>query len=695
LRKLLFTLVSFLFALVAVLALPSAVALAQSRWIPFGPDGGDARAFATDPRDHNHTFLGTTNGTIYDSHDGGHNWARLSRIADRDDLVLDNIVVDPLALDHVYVGAWGVGYKGGGFYTSMDGGKNWTSNAAMDGHSVLALTMAPSDPRILVLGALDGVFRTMDSGSTWTLISPEKSKELHEIESIAIDPKDPRTIFAGTWHLPWKTIDGGDHWTNVKEGIIDDSDVFSIIVDSTNPQNVFLSACSGIYRSTNDGLAFTKVQGIPATARRTRVLMEDSTQTNVVFAGTTEGLWRTIDSGKSFQRYGDPSWIINDVSIDKLDSKRVLLATDRTGVLLSNDGGLTFTPSNRGFSSRKISAVLQDGNDGSRLDIGVINDKAAGGVFSSEDGGMTWAQKSAGLGGADVLSLGKTSKGTLLAGTRHGLYRLENGTWQVSGMTLALAPEMTSDGTINPAPRPLRGGQAAGKRAQAVSVGGAVPSKRRSPGRWSLHAISGAPQQLSTGVYAIASDNINVFAATEEGLLTSGDDGHTWNRVRSAKGTAWRQVAIQGSLVAVADLKAVAISADKGSSFHPVAAPAELTMIAAITIDSGSRIWIGGREGVYLSEDAGSTWHAQKGLFVPDVSGLYFDQASSRILVTSNQPGSLVFGVHVPDMAVQHWESGWVLREARPVGDHLVGITRYDGMVLQRGVLASQEISAK
>ncbi len=139
----------------------------------------------------------------------------------------------------------------------------------------------------------------------------------------------------------------------------------------------------------------------------------------------------------------------------------------------------------------------------------------------------------------------------------------------------------------------------------------------------------------------------------------------------------------------------VAISTDKGSSFHAVAAPAELTMIAAITIDKGGRIWIAGREGVYLSEDGGSKWHAQKDLFVPDVSGLYFDQRNSRILITSNQPGALVFGVHVPDMTVQHWDSGWVLREARPVGDHLVGITRYDGLVLQRSALVSQELSAK
>ena len=619
----------------------------------------------------------------------------MSRIGDRDDLVLDNIVVDPLTSDHVYVGAWGLGHAGGGLYTSEDGGKSWKSNATMEGHSVLALTMAPSDPKILILGALDGVFRTVDGGNTWMLISPEKSKELHEIESIAIDPKDPRIIFAGTWHLPWKTTDGGEHWTNMKQGIIDDSDVFSIIVDPKNPQNVFLSACSGIYLSSDDGGSFAKIQGIPSTARRTRVLMEDSTQANVVFAGTTEGLWRTVDSGRTFERHGDPSWIVNDISIDAQDNKRVLLATDRNGVLLSNDGGMTFSSSNRGFSSRKISAVLQDGNDGSRITLGVINDKAAGGVFSSENGGMTWIQKSAGLGGADVLSLGKTSKGTLLAGTRHGIYRLEGETWQISGLTLPLPPEPTADETTKTASRRGRTNRTGGGRAQSMSDSASAKTKLRPAAKRLTHAVNMTPQQLSGGVYAIAIDDTNAFAATEEGLLTSTDDGHTWSRVRSANGTPWKQVAVQGSLVVVADLKSVSISADKGVSFRPVAAPSDLTMVSAIAIDNGSRIWIGGREGVYLSEDSGSTWHTQKDLFIPGVSGLYFDQINSRLLVTSNQPGAFVYGVHVPDMTVKHWDSGWVLREARPVGDHLIGITRYDGVVLQPGVVAAQELSAK
>jgi len=52
--------------------------------------------------------------------------------------------------------------------------------------------------------------------------------------------------------------------------------------------------------------------------------------------------------------------------------------------------------------------------------VGVVNDKAWGGVFVSDNGGLSWSQKSAGLNGQDVFSLAQASDGTVLAGTGHG-----------------------------------------------------------------------------------------------------------------------------------------------------------------------------------------------------------------------------------------------------------------------------------
>ncbi|WP_263410718.1 WD40/YVTN/BNR-like repeat-containing protein [Terriglobus tenax] len=630
---------------------------AKLPWIPYGPGGGDARALVTDPSDHNHLYLGTAFGALYESHDGGRKWERLGQIDKRDDLALDNILVDPAEPKHMVLGAWVLGKTDGGIYVSHDAGKTWAANPQMAGHSIRALSMASSEPKTMIAGALDGVYRSTDNGESWNRISPMENQEIHEVESVAIDPKDPKTIYAGTWHLPWKTTDGGANWTKMTQGIIDDSDVFSIIVDPVNESNVYLSACSGIYRSTNKGASFTKVQGIPASARRTRVLMEDAKQPNVVFAGTTEGIWRTENAGQAFQRNGDAAWIVNDVNIDPTDSNRVLLATDRHGVLLSTDGGRSFAQSNDGFSTRQITAMMQDAKNPQQLYVGVLNDKTAGGVFMSSDGGQHWQQRSAGLNGADVLALAQTPQGTLLAGTAHGIFRMEGDTWKPSGMTLPLQPEPIPPKTI--------------KRGRKVIT---VQVKQPKP----KPAI-----ETASRVDAFTATDKTMIATSEDGVVESIDDGHNWKHVRTAAGMPFRSVAAQGERVLAAATNQVLLSTDGGENFRTVSLPNGLTAISATAVDNTGRMWVGGREGVYYSQDDGASWQVHKDMFVPNVNALYFDGARSRLLVTSNGPDTLVFALNTQDMKVTHWDAGWILRQVRPVGDRLAGATSYEGVVLQ------------
>ena len=85
---------TFLFAL-------ACLRLNAANWLPFGPDGGDARSFAVDPRDHAHLYLGTLTGWMYESHNGGVTWKRLASVGKRDDLALDSIVVDIANPKHI------------------------------------------------------------------------------------------------------------------------------------------------------------------------------------------------------------------------------------------------------------------------------------------------------------------------------------------------------------------------------------------------------------------------------------------------------------------------------------------------------------------------------------------------------------------------------------------------------------------
>jgi photosystem II stability/assembly factor-like uncharacterized protein len=667
-----------LLALLVVLVLSSTWSHASNaEWLPFGPNGGDARQIAADPHDNAHLYLGTANGWIYESRNGGADWKRLARVGKRDDFVLDNIVFDPATPGRILAGAWVLGKQDGGLYISEDGGVTWTAVPDMKGQSIRALVVSSSDPKTFVAGTLQGVYRSTDHGVHWQLISPPGSQELHEVESIAIDPKDTNIIYAGTWHLPWKTTDGGAHWSNIKEGVIDDSDVFSIIIDPKEPNVVYASACSGIYKSETAGARFQKIQGIPSTARRTRVLMQDPTNRNIVFAGTTEGLYRTGDSGKTWTRTTGPELIINDVYVSPTDSNRVLLATDRGGVLVSNDGGYRFSPTNNGFSARQITSYVEDMQHPSTIYVGLVNDKAWGGVFMSTNQGLTWTQKNAGLEAHDVFSLGQASNGTIFAGTRHGIYRLNGDIWtKVDRVSLALP-------VTEPPPPPAK--PATARRGTAAKTAAKAAPAKKTP--------KPIVKPFDGTVFAFTRDGDRMFAATQDGVLKSTDSGQSWTLAANPEGHNWYSIAASNSMVFAASLSTAALTTDGGQTWTAVKPPSELTQIASVAVDGFGGLWIGGREGVYLSEDKGATWQTVKNLFVRDVNSIFYDEKGQRVLVTANSSTTLVFAAHLPDKKVNYWNTGWNMRLVRPVGDHLVGATLYDGVVIEPEMVNSAEVT--
>jgi photosystem II stability/assembly factor-like uncharacterized protein len=339
--------------------LAAAPARAQA-WRPMGPPGGDVRSLAADPHDPRVLYLGTTDGHIFGSRDGGEHWQILGRAGSRLDGVVTSIVVDPRNAQVLYAGTWTLdGEAGGGVFRSADGGKSWRPTG-LEGKAVRALAQAPSDPDLLVAGALDGVYRTRDDGQSWESISPAGHDELRNFDSVAVDPQRPDTIYAGTFHLPWKTTDGGAHWVSIHAGMIDDSDVFSIEVDRSNPRRLFASACSGIYRSDSAGALWKKIQGIPFSARRTHVLQQDPRHPATVYAGTTEGLWKTTDAGAVWRRVTPPDWVINAIVIDPEHEGHLVLGTERLGVLVSDDGGGKFRAVNEGFYHRQIVSLALD-----------------------------------------------------------------------------------------------------------------------------------------------------------------------------------------------------------------------------------------------------------------------------------------------------------------------------------------------
>jgi photosystem II stability/assembly factor-like uncharacterized protein len=633
---------------------------AQAPWTAVGPDGGDARALAAVPGHPDHLYLGTTNSWIYESTDEGASWHRLAKLDKVDDLVVDHIVADPSHSGLLYAAAWKFDRPDGGLWMSHDGGKTWTDVAGLHGQSIRTFAMAPSDNKTLFAGTLEGIFRSNDAGASWKLISPAGSKEIHEVESLAIDPANPDIVYAGTWHLPWKTTDGGKNWENIKQGVIDDSDVFSILVDPKQSNVVYASACSGIYKSETAGKVFHKVQGIPATARRTRVLRQDPVHREVVYAGTTEGLYKTTDGGKTFRRMTGPDVIVNDVYVDPNNPDRVLLATDRGGVMTSKDGAASFELSNHGFSARKVEALLIDPQNSANVYAGVVNDKTYGGVFRSTDGGDRWKQVAEGLEGRDVFALAKASDGSLLAGTNSGIFALDEGssTWK---------PRNTVENTVGkPAVRTLHG--------KPITV-----EKK----------VKEAPHELSGRVFALDLSGSTWVAATSTGLYTSKDKAETWQGGPVMGAVDYLSVATSASVMVAAKPDSVVLSNDGGATWWPMGLPTVLTRIHRVAFSTDGTLWLGAREGVYFTRDKGKTWMWVHRLPLVGVDDLYYDAAQNKVLVSS-RASDFIYAIDAKTLDWKWWQTGFHSTEVRTAGNRLMAASLDDGVLVEPAAGATE-----
>ena len=641
---------ALLLALLMVLGTRPARAL---EWVPLGPEGGDVRSLAYDPANPDRIFLGTSAGQLYLSINGGGSWQRLARLGVGDRYVLDHIVLDPARPGTLYVSAWDVEREGGDLFRSRDDGRTWEILTAMRGKSIRALAMAETDSRVLVVGALDGVFRSTDGGNTWQRISPAHHAEIRNIESVALDPRDPRVVYAGTWHLPWKTIDGGLTWSQMKKGVIDDSDVFSISVDRAEPSTVYMSACSGIYKSQDRGELFRKIQGIPSSARRTRMLKQDPLNPAVVYAGTTEGLWKSVDAGATWKRMTPSNYIVNDILIDPRAPQRVLLATDRAGVWMSQNGGASFVPANRGFTHRQAAAALVDRGSPTTLYAGVINDKEFGGAFVSRDNGESWSQMSLGLGGRDVFSLQQTDSGALVAGTNNGIFAWEGlKGWQPLNVLL---PE--------PAPAPKS------------------KSARKKP------APRPKPSKLNMRVNHVEATSAGWFAASKQGLLISMNRGQSWSRAAELGARDFVSVRARGELVVAATHREVFVSQDRGLHWSSANLPRYLTHIYGAALDGQSTLWLATREGGFSSNDQGRTWvHVLGGLPGLDVTSIYYDPDRERMLATAG----VAHGIFESRDRGREWrrlsKPEWALRSLAFGSGRLLAATAYDGVIAVAGV---------
>jgi photosystem II stability/assembly factor-like uncharacterized protein len=159
----------------------------------FTNDYGVGVAFSESPFDEDLLYVGTDDGLVQVTEDGGATWRRIDRFPGVPELIyVSDVVASRHAPDRVY--ALFNNHKRGDFkpyaLRSDDRGRTWTSIAAglPDRHVTWSLVEDPEQEGLLFLGTEFGLFFTTDAGASWTELQggaptiPYRDLEIQERE---------------------------------------------------------------------------------------------------------------------------------------------------------------------------------------------------------------------------------------------------------------------------------------------------------------------------------------------------------------------------------------------------------------------------------------------------------------------------------------------------------------------------------
>ncbi len=209
-----------------------------------------------------------------------------------------------------------------------------------------------------------GVYRSKDGGSSW-----EKILFVNENAGsvdLVMDPGNPRVLYATFWRIRrtpwslesggegsgiWKTTDSGDTWTEITrnkglpQGIVG---ISGITVSKTNPDNLYTiieAENGGVFRSRDGGDTWEKTNESRDLRQRawyySRLYADPNDEESIYVLNVS--FHRSKDGGKSLEEIFSVSHGDNhDLWIDPDDSKRMIASNDG-GAHITQDGGKTWT----------------------------------------------------------------------------------------------------------------------------------------------------------------------------------------------------------------------------------------------------------------------------------------------------------------------------------------------------------------
>ena len=417
----------------------------SEEWDPLfsAPSARSVKWVEIDPSNPDRIYAGVLGerGQIQVSEDGGKSWKVLN-----DQLTFTTVwghsqlqvpSEDP---ETVYAGTWG-----GGSYRTTNGGKDWEKLDESHTFSPTSLQTAPSDPSVIY--ACDRtaplVHRSDNGGDTWRVyydISSDLGSEYFMTSALAVDPRDPDTIIVSAFKRP--VAMGGKLLRVNNTGLVEEigkdlpRSVVEIEIDPNYPNTLYVAThVHGLYMSESGGSSWRRLDGDSSGLPRTGFYDVDVVPDNssVLFASSLSGLlpdymmhgesvgehlteggdvrnieesarsgvYRSLDGGESWKRVLTTVSEARGTDIDPENPNRIAAADMEGGVWLSLDGGENWNQVNRGLGSLSMTSVrlrgkyIYSGTQGSGVYAGTIQ----------RDGSVRWDTLRSNKPAAEVRSL--------------------------------------------------------------------------------------------------------------------------------------------------------------------------------------------------------------------------------------------------------------------------------------------------
>jgi photosystem II stability/assembly factor-like uncharacterized protein len=285
---------------------------------------------------------------------------------------------------------------------SATGGERWRIIGPGGGGALFHPTVSPHDPRTALIACdMTGSHITTDAGGRWRIFNLGAGAEF-----FLFDPLDPRVIYAKAGGALFRSADGGSTWTRFFPRAIEKitmgndhagqtlhvasgprGNTRAMAIDPGDSGRLYLVIDSALWTSSDAGATWTKATDLPGPARRMWIDPSSSKADRTLYVAGRDAMYRR-QAGT--WRTGASPGVFTDVT----GTPPRFYATAAGKIFVSADGGLTWTPSSLpGFAgrARAIAASPEHPNIAyvsySELRAPI---RATSGVAKTVDGGRSW-----------------------------------------------------------------------------------------------------------------------------------------------------------------------------------------------------------------------------------------------------------------------------------------------------------------